>query len=483
MANKLAAALALTGIVFTTACGGDGGGSGAVTVPPTAGTPPPSPPPPTSGTCSLTNRQNFAFNVINEWYLFPETLPASLNPSPFADVQSYINALTETARNQGRDRFFTFVTSIAEENAFFQSGSSAGFGIRIALDNNRLFIREAFENAPAFAAGIDRGTEITAIGNSEATLRSVSDIIASEGVDGINAALGPSTAGTSRAFTIVNGGASQNVTVTKAEYDIEPLSPNYGATVINDGGRQVGYINMRTFISTADNQLRSAFANLRAQGINDIVVDFRYNGGGLVSTANLFGDLLGRDRSNNDVYSFTRFRASKSANDETRNFDSQPQSIAPARIAFITTGASASASELVINAMLPYVGNNVALIGSNTFGKPVGQIALDQAACDDRIRVVAFKTDNANNQGDYFTGLAANVPNTCEAEDDITRPLGDPQEASLRAALDFIGGQSCSTQPISGNIAAQNQPMRLPSDILLTPENPTPAQREVPGLY
>ena len=71
-------------------------------------------------------------------------------------------------------------------------------------------------------------------------------------------------------------------------------------------------------------------------------------------------------------------------------------------------------------------------------GKPVGQIALDRSACDDRVRVVAFSSVNSRNQGEYFNGLASTLDVTCQAADDLTRPLGDPQEASIRGALDFL---------------------------------------------
>ena len=266
----------------TTACGGGGGnggsGGGTVTVPPTSTTPPP--PPPTSTACSLTSRQDFAFSVLNEWYLFPETLPASLNPAPYSTVQSYIDALVATARGQGRDRFFTYITSIAEENAFFSSGSTAGFGVRFVYQGNRLFVTEAFEGAPALAAGIDRGTEILGIGTSTSTIVSVAEILASQGAAGVTSALGPSTAGTSRVLRITDASGTRDVTVTKADFNITPLSPRYGVKVIDNGGQRVGYINMRTFISTADNQLRTAFADFRAQGITNFVIDFRYNGGG-----------------------------------------------------------------------------------------------------------------------------------------------------------------------------------------------------------
>lgn len=464
------------------ACGGGGSdaGSGAITVPPTSSTPPP--PPPSSTTCSLASRQNFAGSVLNEWYLFPETLPSALSPAAYNSVQGYIDALTATARGQGRDRFFTYVTSIQEENAFFSSGATAGIGVRFAFQGDRVFVIEAFEGAPALAAGIDRGTEILSIGTDSSNLRSVSDILTAQGSAGISSALGPNTVGTSRVLRISDAAGTRNVTIVKADYNIDPLSSRYGVKVIdNGGGQRVGYINMRTFITTADNQLRTAFNDFRAQGITNFVIDFRYNGGGLVSTAELMGDLLGGNRFTSDVFTVTRFRASKASNNETRRFAPQPQSVSPVKIAFISTGATASASELVMASFVPFLGVNAALIGSNTFGKPVGQIAVDQAACDDRIRVVAFAKENASGQGDYFSGLAGTMRTTCAAADDITRPLGDPQEASLRTALDFVAGRSCT--PVAVAQSAQSTSSQTQRRVLPPPANPSTAQREVPGSF
>ncbi len=459
------------------ACGGGGGGSSGGA---TGATPPP-PSPPTSSACSLRARQDWASAQLREWYLFPETLPASLDPAPYSTVDAYIDALTTTARGQGRDRFFTYITSIAEENAFFNSGSSAGFGIRLSTDTpaRRVFIAEAFENAPALAAGIDRGTEILAIGTTAASLRSVSDIIAAEGAAGVTNALGPSTAGTARALQVTDAGGTRTVTVTKADYALLPVSSRYGVRILNDGGRQVAYLNLRTFISTADAQLRNAFAQFRAAGISDFIIDFRYNGGGLVSTAELIGDLMGGNRSNADIFSNTTFRPEKAGNNEIRRFQPQSQSVSPVRVAFISTGSTASASELVINSFIPYLGANEALIGADSFGKPVGQIALDRSACDDRLRVVAFSTQNSAGGGFYYDGLASVVPRSCAAGDDLTRPLGDVQEASVARALDFLAGRSCTAIAAGGQtpLAVSGRPR------LLTPDKPTVPQREVPGLF
>ena len=482
MRAKRMSVLAMMLATLLSGCGG-GGGGGASTATTTATTAPASGTVTTAGTtCSLRDRQDWAASQLKEWYLFPETLPASLDPTPYANVPDYVDALTATARSQRKDRYFTYLTSIAAENAYYDSGSSAGFGIRLSTDavQRRAFVTEAFEGAPALAAGIDRGAEIVAIGNTPQSLRTVSDMVAASGTAAVSDALGPSTAGTTRTLRIASGGATRDVTITKTDYALLPVSSRYGSRILQDAGRQVGYINLRTFISTADPALRAAFLQFRQAGITDFVVDLRYNGGGLVSIAALMGSLLGGNRAVSDVFAYTSFRPEKAANNSTDHFAAQPQSTSPVRIAFIGTGGTASASELVINAFPPFLHAKAGLIGTNTYGKPVGQIALDRTACDDRLRVIAFATSNAARTGGYYDGLAGVMEASCQAKDDLAYQLGDPQEASLAQALGFLDGRSCAAIP-TGAVAqaASGEGRRL----LLSPDRPDTAQREVPGLY
>jgi C-terminal processing protease CtpA/Prc len=472
--GRTSLALILAGTVA--ACGGGGGntstGGGA-----TGGTPTPT----SSDACSLSSRQDFAKSVIDEWYLFPTLVDNSVNKANYSDVQSYIDALLAPARAQSKDRFFTYITSIAQENAFFNSGSSAGFGVRLSYDSStsRVFVVEAYEGAPALAAGIDRGTEIIAIGTDASNLQSVSSLFASGGAQAVSDALGPSTAGTTRVLRVNINGTISNLTVTKATYSLDPVSNRYGAQILNDGGKKVGYINLRTFIDTADPDLRAAVAAFKAQGVTEVIVDLRYNGGGLVSISELFGDLLAANKVG-QVFSYTTFRDSKASNNSTKTFAAQPQAISATKIAFIGFSGTASASELLANSFIPYLGTNTALIGTNTYGKPVGQIALDKAACDDRMRVIAFKTENANHQGEYFTGLASVFPKTCAAGDDLTHQLGDPNETAIKAALDFLGGRTCN--PITAS-AGQKTLSVAPGQQLLRAAEPTAAQFEQPGLF
>lgn len=474
---------ALCSLALLSSCGGGGGSSGggssggggtSVTPTPTST--------PSSTACSLADRQSWVLAQLREWYLFPDLLDAGVNPAAHSNIDSYIDALVAPARAQAKDRYFTYITSIAEENAYFNSGSTAGFGIRLSYNstNRTLFVVEAYEGAPALAAGIDRGTEIIAIGDTPSTMQSVEALFLSGGSQAVSAALGNSDPGVSRTLRIRQNGVESVVTVVKANYALQPVSSRYGSKVIDNNGQKVGYLNLRTFIDTADPQLRAAFDGFRAQGITQVIVDLRYNGGGLVSIAGLMGDLLNAGRGG-QVWSYTTFRPEKAAENQTRLLQVRSEAIPTMKVAFIGTGASASASELVINGMTPYLGANSALIGSNTYGKPVGQIGLDRTACDDRLRVVAFRTENASHLGDYYTGLASKVAASCAAPDDITRPLGDPAEASVRAALDYLGGRTCT--PITASSGGQTAQSVGGGRALLTATKPSAAQFELNGLF
>ena len=112
------------------------------------------------------------------------------------------------------------------------------------------------------------------------------------------------------------------------------------------------------------------------------------------------------------------------------------------RLVVITTRSSASASELVINALRPFM--PVLVVGDRTYGKPVGQYAIP--FCDKVLAPVSFTVRNANGEGDYFDGIAP----TCPAPDDLDHGLGDPQEGSLREAIALILTGQCSPSSPAG---------------------------------
>ncbi len=463
MRRALAAAAASASALLTACGGGSGGGSI-----------------PGGGACSATNQKAFVLDVAQDWYLFLNLLPPNPNPANFASAQEFLDALTANARAQGFDRFFTFLTTPQADSSFFGEGQFVGFGFRTRIDGNRLLVPDVYEGSPAAAGGLARGAEITHI-NSGSGFVAVATILQTD--PNLEQAFGPATQGVQRGLRfILQGGQQLESTFTKAVVTIPPVPPS-GVAVFalpQNPSIPVGYINLRTFISTAENPLRNAYLQFRQQGIQYFIVDLRYNGGGLVSIADLVGDLHGQDRmAGVDVWSNTRFNSLRApANDSVRRFASAPQSVGPVRIAFITTGSSASASELVINALKPWI--EVAIVGSDTFGKPVGQLAFDMPGCDLRLRLVGFRITNADNEGDYFDGLAPTLPGAaCAAADDFSRAPWDRAEASTAAALSWLQTGACGQ--------LMGAPAPFPA-LRIAPRypalsRPTPAQDNLPGLF
>ncbi len=433
-----------------------------------------------STACSVDSQKVFVRDVTADWYLFPELLPASPNVASYPTAQDLLDAMTATARAQGKDRFFSYVTTRQADNSFLQEGEFIGFGFRVRVDGNRVYFLDAFESSPASEAGLSRGAELLAVDAGTGYVP-VTTLLTAD--PNLSQAFGPSDVGVMRGLRFLSGGVTTDASLTKRVVTITPIPAN-GIAVLSlpsNPSVQVGYVNLRSYISTAETPLRGAFAGFRTQGIQYYIIDLRYNGGGLVSIAELVGDLFGRSRSTAEVYSNLRFSARKSANDTTRRFQPQPQSVAPVSIAFITTGASASASEMTVNAMKSW--DTVAIVGADTYGKPVGQSAFDQTGCDTRLRLVTFRGTNRNEEGDYYNGLAATLPFACGAADDVAFAMGDPGESSTAEALRWLGTGACSQVMAARTTGAQKPAPGVLESRYPVPERPSAAQAHLPGLF
>jgi C-terminal processing protease CtpA/Prc len=455
--SRFAAAAAGIASALIAACGG-GGGSGATA-------------------CSADREKRFVFDATHEWYLFRELLPAGISPSQYATASELLDALTAAARAEGKDRFFSYVTTRQADDAVLQEGEFVGFGFRSLIEDGRLWLTDVYEGSPAADGGLTRGTEITHVDSGGGFVPMATLL---EQDPGLDEAFGPATEGVELTLRFVPpGGAATESVLTKAVVTIPPM-PADGAQVLalpSNPTVPVGYLSLRGFISTAETPLRDAYAAFRAQGIEYFIVDFRYNGGGLVSISELIGDLNGRDRAAGDVFLQTLFNPAKSGQDSIRRFQAQPQSVAPVRIAFITTGLTASASEIVINSMKPWA--EVAIVGEDTLGKPVGQAGFDPRGCDLRLRLIAFQFANADGEGEYYDGLAATLPFACRADDDLALRPGDPAEASTAEALAWLGTGACTqVLPPESRLVKAKAGLRAPMA-----RRPTAAQVYLPGLY
>lgn len=430
MKNPLLIVLTITG--FLVGCGGSGGGG-------LAG--------PQTGTaeCSLDGQKDFVLEAMRDIYFWNDLLPANVDLSQFQTPEELLVFLTDV---QPLDRF-SFIDSAAADAAFFGEGEFAGFGFSTtftATDEVR-FVR-VFGGSPADNAGIERGQQLLSVDG-----RSIAEIEANEG---LSAAFGASDVGVVRTLRIRQPDNSEfDAVLTKAVVTIDPI-PQVRTFSIN--GTTYGYFELSTFIRTAESQLDAVFAEFNTLGINEIIIDVRYNGGGLVSVADLLGDYLGGsiNVAQGEVFSETLFNDDNIEANSTEFFENRAQSLDLQSVVFITTGGTASASELVINSMEPWVAQ-VALVGSTTFGKPVGQVGL--LFCEKILRPTSFETVNSLGEGQYFDGL----PVDCAAADDLDFVVGDAQEPSTAAALSLLAGGVCPPAQVRETPGGEIKAFRPPA--------------------
>lgn len=432
-------------VQLLSACGGSGG------------TPPSKFELNTPEACFSGSGKAEVLDIMQDWYLWNDEA-GQFNKYRDVDLREFEDAaaLLSFLRYQPGefDRGFTYITTPEEEEAFFGEGQFVGFGFSMVRIGNEIRFSQVFGNSPADAAGFERGYRLLEING-----RSITQIDAAEGLAG---ALGPANVGYSLIFTVENtaGVELPPVELSKALVSIAPVPL---VTYMQDSaGNDVAYVLFNTFISSASEALRFAFDDMgvTSGGVSRVVIDLRYNGGGLVSVSEVLASLLAGPGRVGDIYTVHRFNSARATEFDTSvPFHSEPEALTLEKIVFITSEGSASASELVINGLEPYFSDiELALVGSATFGKPVGQFGFD--FCDEnfRLRAVTFKSVNANGEGDYFDGL----PVDCAAEDDISNPLGNPNEASLAAALEYMGTGSCPVSSAPGVGISRVEPKARP---------------------
>jgi C-terminal processing protease CtpA/Prc len=374
--------------------------------------------------CTTLGKNLFVRDVLTDLYLWYADMPGA-NPGRFRSPEAYLEAV----RFRPLDTTFSYITSRAANDAFFDDSAFVGFGFSTQVAGDEMRILQVFPDSPASEAGLARGARIVAIDG-----RPVPDLIAEGSID---TAFGPAEAGAAATIDFVlQTGERRSARLAKRVVTIPTVSLT---RVYEVDGRRVGYIFFRNFVRPSNAALDAAFAELAEARVDDLVLDLRYNGGGLVNVARHLASVIGGIRTRDHVFAQYVHNDRNVRRNEVLRFEDGVDTPGFDRLIVITTRASASASELVINALRPFI--PVVVIGDRTYGKPVGQYQID--FCDKMLAPVAFTLRNANGEGDYFNGLAAD----CEAPDDTERELGDTGEASLREALTFAATGACTPRP------------------------------------
>src|SRR5712691_12343243 len=376
--------------------------------------------------CSTAGKNLFVRDVMTDLYLWYPEIP-NVNPTSFESPEAYLEAV----RYRTLDSTFSYITSRAANDTFYSDSQFIGFGLSTILNDLEMRVTQVFPESPASEAGLSRGDLIVEIGG-----RLVTALISS---GEIGSAFGPSEIGVELDIAFVNRtGTRREAHLVKRPVTIPTVSLT---RVYNVGGRRVGYVFFRNFVEPSYEALDKAFAELSAARVDELVLDLRYNGGGLVSVAQHLASYIGGVRTDGQVFAEYFHNDKNTFRNRIIRFENKPQHLTLDRLIVVTTGSSASASELVINALRPFM--PVVVIGGKTYGKPVGQYAV--AFCDKLLAPVSFALRNADGQGDFFDGFAPD----CPAPDEADHQLGDPDEGSLKEALTFATTGACSPRPLT----------------------------------
>ncbi len=372
--------------------------------------------------CSVVGQNTFVRQVLDEYYLWYHELPDA-SPSLYDSPEDYLEAV----RFRPLDNSFSHIASAQVTTAFYSNSQFIGIGFSSRLLSPEEYrIAQVFPSSPASDAGLARGDYLLAVDG-----RPVPELIAN---GELNAALGPSEIGYTlelswRSLT----GMESSALVKKRPVTIPTVSQT---AIFNVNGLPVGYVHFRNFVEPSIPALNAAFAELRRQGVVDLILDLRYNGGGLVSVAQHLASLIGGLRTNMRVFVDYIHNDKQTARNRQVRFELPAEAMSAPRVVIITSPSSASASELVINGLDPFI--PVTLVGRQTFGKPVGQYGFE--FCEKVFFPVSFKSVNSVGEGEYYDGL----PVDCSVRDGLDKPLADPEEASLAEALYHLGNGACS---------------------------------------
>jgi len=412
----------------------------------------------TTPTSTTPTNPNLAANtwiheVMSYYYLWNSNMPSLASSNTTAKPTDYfytlLNDYGKTDRFSWIDESYTNlqnqlngVSTVlgVKNNAFYTDDSKTSIAFVLAY---------VLKGSPAEKAGLKRGDIILKVDDQTITSSNYTTILSNQT---LKLGLGDFSNG---AF-VSNG---RSVSVTKVELQTNPILAD---TIISWSGKKVGYLAYSQFLTSFDDSLRAIFGRFKSAGVNELVLDFRYNGGGYVVSSDLITNLTVKDAAakvgklmNKKVYNgtYTAYleRTSGASAFETL-FKSEPNNLGTLnRVFVLTAGNTASASELVINNLKPFM--EVILIGENTYGKNVGSFTITDPnkRWDYGLQPITFLTTNAIGESNYGT-VNGFTPNYILADNVLPyKTLGNPSETYFSKALSIIGGvsyQASSTETI-----------------------------------
>ena len=417
---------------------------------------------------------DFVWKAMNSWYNW-KTNVTNLSDTKKDDTDDYYTYLNgystpESLFNSllydkgNTDRFSWFIEDYVEQQKSFQ-GITTTTGIRrsnpVKISDTEIiiYVQHVSTGSPADLAGIERGDIINEIDGEVMDVDNYASVI--------NKLYSGNT-------IIVSTAKVENSALVKVnDFTITPVevsdNPIYLTKIFDDiDGKKVGYLVYNGFRSSYNDELNAAFADFKAAGITELILDFRINGGGSVATSAYLASMI-NSAAGADTFAELRFNPNHSDENGKYYFGNELNVYDATglrtgtetinrlsginQLYVLTSGSTASASEMIINGLKPFI--PVKLIGTTTYGKNVGSITLyDSPGADyasstyankshyNAMQPIVFQIYNKVSQSDYTNGFVPDIEVFEYMDWRNIKPFGDEDELLLKSALNDIKGLS-----------------------------------------
>ena len=389
--------------------------------------------------------EDFIWEALNTYYYWQDTVP-DLADNRFNSQKSYASFLSRSNENQeqlfesllfDKDRFSWIVSDYtALENQLRRVYTTSGMilGLERIGESNVLFayVRYVLPDSDASEKNIKRGDLFLSINNEQLTMDNYRDLLSSD-VELFSIQLAQISG-----QTVTPTGIS--VDLVKAEIQENPIHIH---KLIELNNAKIGYLMYNGFVADFDDQLESAFAEFQTQGINQLVIDLRYNRGGRTSSSIKLASMI-TGQFSGEVFAQTQHNDKLSSLNEDYLFEATAAQLKMDRLYVISSAETASASELLINGLSPYI--NVILIGDDTTGKNGGSYSIydwidDEGNRNPRhtwaMQPITLKIVNSEGFADFENGLQADY----RLQEDVANLgfLGEIDEPLLEKTLEVMG--------------------------------------------
>lgn len=403
---------------------------------------------PNTATDATTNK--WIYSQMSYWYYWKDDMPKTPDTSlaPDAFFNSLLYKYDAVARPNG-DRF-SWIQRSAEELSAGLSGKETSSGmefrlLRYPLGTSNIIgvVIYVLPGSPAEKAGFKRGDIFTGINAQQLNESNYQSLVAARG------ALSFAMASVDSKGEVVTTNIKRAVSTEEIQAD-----PVFYDTTFQYGANKIGYLVYHQFVPAPyksenheyDKELEEVIGSFKDKGVNSVILDLRYNPGGYVSSATALASLLGKVTSN-DVFYYKEYNKTATTDLKERygetyfyeKFASKSQNIGSQlkNLIVLTSGRTASASELLINGLKPFM--PVTVIGAKTVGKNVGSITITSQDKSIKwgLQPIVTKSSNSLHKSDYSTGF---VPDVESGEGMVLYPFGDVRDPLLGDALFYITG-------------------------------------------